>query len=91
MLGVHHMSGFVVMHRDVVADLGAEEHVIDGVLGGEVWGGEVVVAIGDENFHVREFVHCFAEAFGNIEVLIVGDSAVGPWPNIGEDFVAEIG
>ncbi len=74
MLGVHHVSGVVVVHGDVLLEVRAEEHVVDGVLGREVWGGEVVVAVGDEDFHVRDFVHRLAEALGDVEVLVVGDS-----------------
>ncbi len=91
MLGVHHVPGVVIVHGDVLFEVRAEEHVVDGVLGCEVWGGEVVVAVGDEDFHVGELVHCFAEALGDVEVLVVGDSGEGPRPDIGEDFVAEVG
>lgn len=73
-LGVHHVACFVVAHGDVVFELRAEEHVIDGVLSCEVWGCEVVVAVGDEDFHAGDFVHCFSESFCDVEVLIVGDA-----------------
>ena len=51
----------------LASQVGGEVEVVDGVVGGEVRGGEVEVAGGDQNFEVGVFDDGTSEFVGDVE------------------------
>ena len=68
---IHHVAGFVVGHGDVGALFLRKLYMIEGVFGGEVGGGEVVVAVGDQHFHGGVQLEAFAEGLCDVDIMVL--------------------
>lgn len=85
---IHHVTGGVVVLGDVFLQVGVEAHVVKGVAGGEVGGGEVVDAVGNVDFEEGVGAHGFGEGFGDIDELVFGIPV--PFADATEDVVGAV-
>ena len=69
-MDVHHVTGFIIAHADIVVQALVQAEMVEGVLGGEVGRGEVEIAVGHEDFQVRVVGHCVAQCFGDIDIPV---------------------
>ena len=85
---IHHVTGGVVVLGNVFLQVWVETHVVEGVAGGEVGGGEVVDAVGDVDFEEGVGAHGFGEGVGDIDELVFGVPV--PFADATEDVVGAV-
>ena len=70
-MDVHHVTGFVFFHRDLLVMFWGESHVGESVFGGKEGCGEIVIAVGDEDLHVGVAVKGSTKSITGVGELVL--------------------
>lgn len=89
-MNVHHMSGLIILHGDLIFEFWINLEMVEGVLGREVGGGQVKKSVGDKNMEGRIEGHSLPEGLSDVDVLIRKLIKIPCFIEVGEDLIWQI-